>query len=97
VKPFSSASVELPDAEQHRPATWGCKADCADKSRHDRLVKLVGQMLALHGQAAATRTPQEQTALTRQIAAVDTRIDRLVYDLYGLTEDEIRIVEGATL
>ena len=22
------------------------------------------------------------------------RIDRLVYDLYGLTEDEIRIVEG---
>jgi hypothetical protein len=59
---------------------------------HDRLVE---QMLALHPQAAGARTPQEQTALTRQIAATDAQIDRLVYDLYGLTEDEIRIVEGA--
>jgi hypothetical protein len=51
-------------------------------------------MLALHQQAASARTPQEQTALERQIAATDTQIDRLDYDLYGLTEDEIRIVES---
>ncbi len=66
----------------------------SDKSRRDRMVKLVEQMLALHQQAAAARTPQEQTALARQIAATDTQIDRLVYDLYGLTEAEIKIVEG---
>ena len=52
-------------------------------------------MLASHKQLAAARTPQEQTALTRQIAATDNQIDRLVYDLYGLTEEEISIVEGA--
>ena len=40
------------------------------------------------------RTPQEKTALERQIAATGTQIDRLVYDLYGLTEVEIKIVEG---
>jgi hypothetical protein len=68
--------------------------DGIDRSRHDRMVKLVEQMLALHQQAAGARTPQEQTALTRQIAATDTQIDRLVHDLYGLTEDEIKIVEG---
>jgi hypothetical protein len=39
-------------------------------------------------------TPVEKTSLQRQIAATDARIDRLVYDLYGLTEDEIKIVEG---
>lgn len=33
-------------------------------------------------------------SLERQIAATDTQIDRLVYDIYGLTEDEIKIVEG---
>ncbi len=33
-------------------------------------------------------------ALTAQIAATDKEIDRLVYDLYGLTEDEIKVVEG---
>jgi hypothetical protein len=70
-------------------------SDAADQSRHDRLVKMVETMLALHKQLAAARTPQEQTALTRQIAATDTQIDRLVYDLNGLTEDEIQIVEGA--
>jgi hypothetical protein len=36
-----------------------------------------------------------KTAITRPIAATATQIDRLVYDLYGLTEDEISIVEDA--
>jgi len=49
--------------------------------------------LALHKQLAAAKTPQEKTALERQIAATDAQIDRLVYDLYGLTEEEVRIVE----
>jgi hypothetical protein len=70
---------------------WNPKSD---KAAHDRMVTLVEQMLALHRQLAAARTPQEQAALERQIAATDTQIDRLVYDLYGLTEDEIKIVEG---
>ena len=33
-------------------------------------------------------------ALTAQITATDKEIDRMVYDLYGLTEDEIKVVEG---
>ena len=32
---------------------------------------------------------------TCQIAATDAQIDRLVYDLYGLTGDEIKIMEGS--
>jgi hypothetical protein len=40
-------------------------------------------------------TPQEKTALERQIAAADNQIDRLVYDLYGLTEEEIKLVEAS--
>jgi len=31
-----------------------------------------------------------------QITSTDREIDRLVYELYGLTEEEIRIVEEAT-
>jgi hypothetical protein len=37
----------------------------------------------------------EETAPARQNTATDQQIDRLVYDLYGLTADEIKIVEGA--
>lgn len=52
-------------------------------------------MLALHRQLQSAKTPDERTRLERQIAAADQRIDRLVYELYGLTEAEIRIVEGS--
>ncbi|MGH7799270.1 MAG: hypothetical protein ACREOW_01400 [Thermodesulfobacteriota bacterium] len=53
-------------------------------------------MLALHAQLAAVKTPVEKTQLQRQIDATDRQIDQLVYELYGLTEKEIKIVEEAT-
>ena len=47
------------------------------------------------GGRKAPRTPQEQEMVKREIEpAADGRIDRLVYELYGLTEDEIKIVES---
>jgi len=67
--------------------------DTADRARHDRVVKLAEQLLALHRQQAAARTPQEQTALIRQIAAAENAVDRLVYDLYALTAEDVATVE----
>ena len=58
------------------------------------MVSLAEAMLDMHRKLAAARTPQEKTAHERQIAATDAEIDKLVYELYGLTEDEIKIVEG---
>jgi adenine-specific DNA-methyltransferase len=68
--------------------------DPADKARHDRMVALVEQMLSLHKKLAAANTDHEKTNLQRQIEATDGQIDRLVYELYELTDEEIRIVEG---
>ena len=70
------------------------RSDPVDIARQDRMVSLVDQMLSLHKQLQEARTPHEQTALQRQIEATDHQIDALVYELYGLTEEEIRIVEG---
>ncbi len=39
---------------------------------------------------------RSKTNIERQIAVTDKAIDALVYELYGLTEKEIRIVEGST-
>ena len=69
-------------------------SNSADAARHDRMVSLVDQMLSLHKQLHEARTPHEQTGLQRQIEAIDGQIDALVYELYGLTEEEIKIVEG---
>ena len=69
--------------------------DRTDRAHHDQMVKLVEQMLSLHKQLAA-KTPDEKTRIQRQIDATDHQIDRLVYELYGLTEKEIQIVEQRT-
>ncbi len=41
------------------------------------------------------KVPSDRAAVAGRIAATDGAIDRLVYDLYGLTADEVRLVEGA--
>ena len=82
-----SSSTQLPI----RPINF---ADPADVARHDRMVALVEAMLDLHRKLAAAVTDQEKTVHQRQIVATDRLIDRLVYELYGLTEEEIGIVEG---
>jgi type I restriction-modification system DNA methylase subunit len=69
-------------------------SDRTDKSRHDKMVQLVEQMLSLHKQLPAARTEHEKEVLQRQIEATDKQIDQLVYELYGLTDEEIKIVEG---
>jgi hypothetical protein len=51
-------------------------------------------MLKLHKDLPKAKTPHEQESLQRTIAATDAQIDALVYELYGLTEEEVRIVEG---
>ena len=38
-------------------------------------------------------TQSKKTRLQREIEATDRQIDQLVYELYGLTEEEIKIVE----
>jgi len=68
-------------------------SDPSDKAHHDKIVELVQRMLDLNKQLAAAKTEHEKTVLQRQIAVTDSRIDQLVYQLYGLTAEEIKIVE----
>ena len=68
--------------------------NAADKAAHDRMVKLVDNMLQLHERLAAANAAHDREMLQRQIDATDRQIDALVYQLYGLTEEEIGIVEG---
>ena len=63
---------------------------------HDRIVTLVERMLTLHAQLAKAKAPPVRTGTQSQIESTDREIDRIVYELYGLTEAEIRIVEGAS-
>jgi hypothetical protein len=49
-------------------------------------------MLELHKRNP--RTPQEQEMVRREIESTYRVIDKLVYELSGLSAEEIKIVEG---
>ena len=61
-----------------------------------KMISLVERLLALHKSLASTQNPQDADRLTREVEAVDKAIDALVAsrELYGLTEEEIKIIES---
>jgi len=62
--------------------------------KHDRIVSLVEQMLELHKKISEIKNPDEKVRVQRQIEATDSQIDKLVYELYELTKEEIKTIEG---
>jgi hypothetical protein len=65
-----------------------------EKAQHDKLKDLVDNMLELQKKYHEARTEIDKGLYERQIKIVDAQIDGLVYDLYGLTEEEMKVVEG---
>ncbi len=63
------------------------------KFLYDNVVFQVDLIINLQKQLAVANSPNEKTRLQRQIEATDREIDRSVYDLYELTDEEIAIVE----
>ena len=68
-------------------------SDPADKAQHDKMVSLVQYMIDLHKQLAALKTDHEKIAIQRHINAAYYQIDRPVYGLYRLTNEEVEIAE----
>jgi hypothetical protein len=66
----------------------------ADKARHDKLVVLVDKMLGLMPKLRVATSEREKATLQNAVTATDQQIDALVYELYGLTKAEIKLVEG---
>jgi len=52
-------------------------------------------MLDLNRRLAEAKAAHEKEVFAGMIDATDRQIDRLVYELYGLMEEEIAVVEGA--
>jgi hypothetical protein len=60
------------------------------------MVALVTHILELNRYLPQVKTDQDRRLVQQEIDATDVRIDALVYDLYGLTAEEIELVESAT-
>src|SRR6476469_2718095 len=74
------------------------RRDAAKNSRPPSIIRTRGLNSAPSPRQgfAAEQLPQRREQIQREIDATDRQIDQLVYQLYGLTPDEIKIVEEAT-
>ncbi|PKG32045.1 Eco57I restriction-modification methylase domain-containing protein, partial [Methanoregula sp.] len=68
----------------------------SEKKIHEKIILLVSQMISLCEYLPKAKTDQERRLVQQEIDATDVRIDALVYELYGLTAEEIAVVEGST-
>lgn len=70
--------------------------NATDKALHENLVTQVERMLEIQtSKRAGKLAPSELERIERQIAATDAQIDDLVYELYGITDEEPKIIEGS--
>jgi hypothetical protein len=67
-----------------------------DAGIHHQILGLVNSIQVLHGQLAAAKSYVRRSILKRQIEATDRKIDVFVYQLYGLTDNEISLIENST-
>jgi type I restriction-modification system DNA methylase subunit len=64
----------------------------AEKNIHDKLVSAVDRMLQLHNKKNALPPSAEREKIEREITITDEKIDEIVYGLYGITEEERRMI-----
>ncbi len=68
----------------------------ASKQEQRELAVLVDKMLNLNKQLNDPAFAGQQEVIQKEIEATDIQIDEKVFDLYGLTEEEKKIVRGAS-
>ena len=62
---------------------------------HEKIILLTKTIIKLHKDLESAKTPMSKQSIQRQIDATDKQIDKLVYELYGLTDDEIKIINDS--
>jgi len=65
-----------------------------NEQQQEQIIKHVDQLLQLNKELQTTTLPEKSEQLKHRIEYIEGKIDEAVYGLYGLTEEEIRIVEG---
>ena len=67
--------------------------DSTDEEQ-SKLINLTDQMLETQSRLQQAISDEDKNLLEQRAAIIDKQIDKAVYKLYGLTEEEVKIVEG---
>lgn len=69
--------------------------DLAEKEKHDKIVTFVSNIIELKRKYKSVKLKNEKEMLSRQIDAIETQINNLLYDIYGITKKEKNIIENS--
>jgi hypothetical protein len=65
----------------------------SERACHDRMVEMVEHMIDAKKMLASSLTDRDRSYYEHKCLTLDSQIDRLVYELYELTSEEIKVVE----
>jgi len=65
-----------------------------DENKKNQIIELVDQMILAQKKLKEAEFDDDKKVIQKQIEIIDGKIDNLVFDLYGLSEEEVRVVEG---
>lgn len=65
------------------------------KQMHDNLLKLVDQMLSIQQKINSAKNDIEKESFQKLANSIDDQIDEIVYKLYNLTEEEIKVIKNS--
>jgi hypothetical protein len=65
-----------------------------DKENEKKIIRLVDELLKLNAEKTAAKFSLKLKQIEEKIAYCEDKINELVYQLYGLTDEEIKIAEG---
>ncbi len=65
-----------------------------DQDSSEVLTKLVDRLLSLNAERLTEKIPAKLSQIETEVEYCEDRINQIVYELYGLEEGEIRIVDG---
>lgn len=76
----------------HIPIRRIDQGDPRCKLMYEQLVEYVNRMIALYEVEQAASLFHQGATAENEIAALDRKIDGLIYELYGITDDDIRFL-----
>jgi hypothetical protein len=71
-------------------------SDSSHRQKHDQVIALVEHIVALREKLSQCLVGHERDLLEGEVEATERQLNRVVYELYGLGEAEIDLVEGWT-
>ena len=66
---------------------------CDEKKNHDEIVKNVDLLLQLNKELQITTLPEKIEQIQTRIGYCEDKINEIVYALYELTDDEVKVIE----